>query len=367
MLVGTVGNYNRQKGHERFVEAAARLRASDASLRFCLFGAPTSGQTGYYEREVVARAERYGLTKDRVLQFVDAGEGVASLIHAVDIFVLTSRAEGVPTALLEAMTAGVPAVAMDVGSIGEAIVDGTTGLVVAAGDLGGFIAGVRMLASDRALRARMGAAAAVRAQAEFSSERCADRHVEAYTQALRLARRFSGEDAESKPYVGRSPSLTSTPFRFNTVIRTALAAPRTSHFRAHYVGPRTSLPPFAGVHCRAVGRRGAEDLRQKLEDAYFKTFVVAMLLCWSPLKPLAYTVPFVVLFWTATAMGGHVVWERLLQWFAVLGDGHSRVRHRQGRLRDSQRTACCCHLRNPRVSVGAALASARRPRISCGA
>ena len=44
VLVGTVGNYNRQKGHERFVEAAARLRASDKTLRFCLFGAPTSGR-----------------------------------------------------------------------------------------------------------------------------------------------------------------------------------------------------------------------------------------------------------------------------------------------------------------------------------
>jgi predicted pyridoxine 5'-phosphate oxidase superfamily flavin-nucleotide-binding protein len=54
----------------------------------------------------------------------------------------------------------------------------------------------------------MGAAAAVRAQAEFSTERCADRHVEAYTQALRFARRSSA-DADSKPYVGRSPNLTS--------------------------------------------------------------------------------------------------------------------------------------------------------------
>jgi glycosyltransferase involved in cell wall biosynthesis len=184
VLVGTVGNFNRQKAHERLVEAAARLRTSNAALRFCLLGSPTAGQTDYYERQVVARAASLGLTQDRTLQFVNPGERVASLIHALDIFVLTSRAEGVPTALLESMAAGIPAVAMDVGGVGEAVVDGSTGLLVPSGDLDGFVAAVATLAADAARRQRMSAAAAARAHASFSSESCADRHVAAFQHAL---------------------------------------------------------------------------------------------------------------------------------------------------------------------------------------
>ena len=187
VLVGTVGNCNRQKAHERFVEVAARLRDSDPRTRFCVLGAATPGQTEYYEREVVERARRYRLADGGVLQFVDAGDDVASLIQAMDIFVLTSRAEGMPTALLEAMTAGIPAVAMNVGSIGEAIVNGQTGFVVPAGDLEGVMHRVRTLVRDPRLLRDMGAAAAARAQLEFSSERCADRHLHAFSQALQRA------------------------------------------------------------------------------------------------------------------------------------------------------------------------------------
>lgn len=186
VLVGTVGNCNRQKAHERFVEVAASLRASDPKTRFCVFGARTAGQAEYYDREVIARARRYGLTDDGVMQFVDAGEDLASLIHAVDVFVLTSRAEGMPTALLEAMTAGIPAVAMNVGSVAEAIVNGT-GFVVPSNDLDGVTRSVRALVRDRGLMSTMGAAAAAHAHAEFSSERCADRHVDAFSQALHRA------------------------------------------------------------------------------------------------------------------------------------------------------------------------------------
>ena len=189
VLVGTVGNYNRQKAHERLVLAAARLHAEDRSLRFCLVGSPTAGQTSYYEREVVACAERTGLTREGVLRFVNAGDGVSILIHALDIFVLTSRAEGVPTALLEAMTAGVPAVAMNVGGIGEAVLHGKTGLLVAPGDVDSFVEAVRQLARQPDTRRRMASASAARAVQEFSTERCAERHLDALAHALRRADR----------------------------------------------------------------------------------------------------------------------------------------------------------------------------------
>ena len=254
-----------------------------------------------------------------MLQFVDAGEGVASLIHAVDIFVLTSRAEGVPTALLEAMTAGVPAVAMNVGSVGEAIVDGTTGLVVAAGDLGGFIAGVRMLASDRALRARMGAAAAVRAQAEFSTERCADRHVEAYTQALRFAGGPRRTRTASRTWAGPLPSRHTVQVRNSdthrarrtTSIALSTAGCRSTDIPACLFGrpsPRGRTTRSRGPGPEARGRL-FQDVRRRHAPCWSlssRSLTRSPSSCCSGRRPRR----------AATSCG-----ERLLQWFAVWGMG----------------------------------------------
>ena len=70
-----------------------------------------------------------------------------------------------------------------------------------------------------------------------------------------------------------------------------------------------------------LGRRASGNTSQSFESAYFRMFVLAMALCWSPLKPVVYVVPFIVLFWTATARGGHVIWTRLLLWSAFWAMG----------------------------------------------
>jgi glycosyltransferase involved in cell wall biosynthesis len=77
-----------------------------------------------------------------------------------DIFVLPSRSEGVPMALLEAMASAVPCVASDVGDIGEVISE--TGFTVSEGDEEGFAAAVRTLVENPPLRAELGRKARVR-------------------------------------------------------------------------------------------------------------------------------------------------------------------------------------------------------------
>ena len=59
---------------------------------------------------------------------------VPELLAAADIFVLASRSEGAPLSILEAMAAGLPVVASDVGGVAELVADGETGLLVPAGD-----------------------------------------------------------------------------------------------------------------------------------------------------------------------------------------------------------------------------------------
>ena len=100
-----------------------------------------------------------------------------------DIAVLTSDNEGVPTALVEAALAGIPAVATNAGSVSDAVLDGVTGLVVEK-NAGAVAEAVRYLADDHATRHRMGAAARERALVEFSLERMWEQHQRAYELAL---------------------------------------------------------------------------------------------------------------------------------------------------------------------------------------
>jgi glycosyltransferase involved in cell wall biosynthesis len=78
-----------------------------------------------------------------------------ALYAAADILVQTSAWEGMPLALLEAMSAGLPIVAYDVGGVSEVVLHGETGYCVAVGDVGALAACVRMLATNHTLRRRM--------------------------------------------------------------------------------------------------------------------------------------------------------------------------------------------------------------------
>jgi glycosyltransferase involved in cell wall biosynthesis len=78
------------------------------------------------------------------------------VLGTFDVYLLPSRLEGFPITVMEAMQAGVPVVATEVGSIREAIEDGETGFVVPVGDVNAMAAAVRLLSEDPELRARMG-------------------------------------------------------------------------------------------------------------------------------------------------------------------------------------------------------------------
>ncbi|MGI5125222.1 glycosyltransferase family 4 protein [Pseudonocardia sp. CA-107938] len=92
---------------------------------------------------------------------------VADLLSAADVFVLPSRSEGQPMALLEAMAHGLCVVVSDVGGIPEMVDDETSGLLVPADDVEALTDALRRVLADPELAARLGAAARKRVLAEF--------------------------------------------------------------------------------------------------------------------------------------------------------------------------------------------------------
>ncbi len=145
-----VGSLTEQKNRQTLLDAAARLSDIE-ELRVLVVG------SGPEKEALLARADELGLS-GRVL-FLGQRLDVPDLLAASDIFVLSSDWEGLPITILEAMTSGVPCVATAVGGVPEALTDGVTGVTVEPGRPGALADGIRALARDAELRARMAAAA----------------------------------------------------------------------------------------------------------------------------------------------------------------------------------------------------------------
>lgn len=107
----------------------------------------------------------------------------ADALNECDALVLPSRWESFPLVVLEAMHAGLPVVASDVGSVAEAVVDGETGLLVRPGEVEPLRDAIRRV-GDRDVAARMGEAGRARARELFTTERMAAQYEELYGTVL---------------------------------------------------------------------------------------------------------------------------------------------------------------------------------------
>lgn len=135
------------------------------------------------ERDQVERAVReQGLT-DRV-ELTGTSDDVARILGEGDVFVLSSRSEGMPMSVLEAMAAGLPVVATAVGGVPELVVEGETGLLVPPGDAGALALALDRLLGDAELRQRMGAAARRRVETSFALPDWEDAHRSLYARLL---------------------------------------------------------------------------------------------------------------------------------------------------------------------------------------
>jgi glycosyltransferase involved in cell wall biosynthesis len=92
------------------------------------------------------------------VRFLGTRHDVPELLAACDLAALTSHNEASPVSILEALSVGRPVVAANVGSVSESVLDGQTGRLFPAGDVGAFAAAMMELLVDAPLRRRLGAA-----------------------------------------------------------------------------------------------------------------------------------------------------------------------------------------------------------------
>lgn len=182
-VVGTIGNFNKLKGHDIFIEAIAMIIPESSETYFRILGAETPSHAQFYERNVKAKAFNLGLMDDGLLQFVNPGDRVDVLLSALDIFVLTSRAEGIPTVVLEAMATGLPVVTNDIGSVSEVLKNNNTGIIVRDLAPNDIASAILSLLNDPSLRSRLGSNARQYVIDKFDVNVCADIHLQAYQMA----------------------------------------------------------------------------------------------------------------------------------------------------------------------------------------
>jgi glycosyltransferase involved in cell wall biosynthesis len=127
-----------------------------------------------------ALAEGLGM-QDRVW-FTGNRSDVGELLAQGDVFCLCSHYEGFPISILEAMRAGLPVVASDVGGVAEAVLHERTGLVVPQGDVAHWRLALTRLIDDPALRARYGQAGRKQFEAAFTTAPMLERVWEVYQE-----------------------------------------------------------------------------------------------------------------------------------------------------------------------------------------
>jgi len=125
-LVGAVGRLSPQKAPLDFVRMAAEVRQHLADTHFVWIG------SGPLEEEAQALVQELGLAG--VFHFAGQRRNIPAVLQALDCFVLPSYWEGFPIVLLEAMAAGVAAVATDIPGNNEAVRDGLDGRLAQVGD-----------------------------------------------------------------------------------------------------------------------------------------------------------------------------------------------------------------------------------------
>lgn len=165
-----VGRLNAQKAFDVLLTALAQL-PEEVTLRIV--------GSGEEDTALAAQTARLGL--ERRVVFTGWSTDVRTELARADVFVLPSRSEGFPLAIVEAMFAGLPVVATGVGSVPEAVADGETGLLVPKDDPDSLAAALRKLVEDADLRARMGRCGR-EAAAPFTAERMAAEYVALWRQ-----------------------------------------------------------------------------------------------------------------------------------------------------------------------------------------
>ncbi|NOY53150.1 MAG: glycosyltransferase family 4 protein [Deltaproteobacteria bacterium] len=162
LLVGTVARITYDKDLPTFFEVVRQVTARMPNVKFVVVG---DGLGNELEK---AKSDAAGMGLGHVVHFTGHRTDLSDIYASFDLFLMTSRTEGLPNTILEAMALEVPVVSTDVGGIPEVVLGHETGLLCPAGDTASLADAVTELLQRPQLRSRMGRMARQRIQNRFN-------------------------------------------------------------------------------------------------------------------------------------------------------------------------------------------------------
>jgi glycosyltransferase involved in cell wall biosynthesis len=186
LVVGTVARLAPEKDLETFLRALACARVKLSSLRCIILG------DGELRTELEALCSSLNLTPS--VQFLGERKDVGDLIQCYDVFLLSSRIEGMPNVVMESQLLGTPVVATRAGGTVDLIRDGETGLLAPIGDAESLAACLVRMLTEKELRDRVCRAASEQIRKNYTVEQFVARTENIYD---RLLQGNSGSDARS--------------------------------------------------------------------------------------------------------------------------------------------------------------------------
>ena len=171
-VIGLGARLVEQKGITYLLQAMRVLRDRVPGLTCMVAG------EGPLEAELRAEAGRLGVGDS--VRFLGVRLDMPRLIRAFDVYVLPSVWEGLPMAVLEALAAGCPVVASNVGGVGAALTDGVTGSLVPPRDPAALAGAIESLLRDEARRSRYAGAGRTLFNERFSAESMARKYEKLY-------------------------------------------------------------------------------------------------------------------------------------------------------------------------------------------
>jgi glycosyltransferase involved in cell wall biosynthesis len=176
LVVVQVARLDSLKDHATAARAVERAARQRPELRWVVVG------EGPEASAIEALAAERGIERHVIM--LGLRTDVPRILQAADIALLTSKSEGIPLTLIEAMAAGRPVVSTDVGGVPEVVVDGETGLLAPCGDDARLAEHLVSLAVDPARRAELGRQGSRRARQLFSEDRMHASYINLYAEML---------------------------------------------------------------------------------------------------------------------------------------------------------------------------------------
>ena len=185
-LVLFVGFFSHEKCPDLLFDAWTDTLGATSASTLVIVGASRSD---YYEIDAAmaarVRADALRLGCQDRLRLVEHTASIELYYRAADVFVLPSKREGLPNALLEAMASGLPSIVSHLPEVTDSVIkDGVNGVLVEPGSRQALASALRALLGDAECRARLGSAARRTMEERFSMAATADRYINLYQELL---------------------------------------------------------------------------------------------------------------------------------------------------------------------------------------